>query len=726
MGNIVRNPIEGLIQQGDVAAELQEFAQIPFTIGGFARNYINFSYHADDGSDLLYVAESKGGRIWIVDAGGEVAAEPFLDLKAIYGDGFYDGNSTSGLRTFAFHPDFEVEGAAGEGKVYTMATMAPESAPADVEIMDGPFEAFSHSTLTEWSIDPEDPSRLDPTSARELFRVSEPLRTHNSEQLMFNPNARPGDADYGLLYVTVSDGQASPTPDPFQEVQDLSSPRGKILLLDPLAQPDGAAYRAPADNPFVDEPGALDVIWALGVRHSENLTFDTGGTGRIFFTDIGQFSLEEVNVGVKGGNYGWPLREGTLAQSPDGVSHPQTGAVFELPPDDAAFAYLYPVAQYDHDEGYDVDFRAAIVGGYVYRGATAPALEGLYLFGDIVSGRIFYVREADLVLGEQAEIRELILTVDGAPTTLLEIMGDEVGAGRVDLRFGQDRNGDIYVTSKQNGKIYKLLPSEFAPGETIIGGGDDDTLIGGGYDDMLEGRAGDDRLEGHDGDDVLQGDDGDDSLVGGAGDDEIEGHRGDDQAYGGPGADEIWGHAGRDVAFGNAGDDLIKAGPDSDLVFGNAGDDRVYGQAGDDRVLGGAGDDAVFGDNGDDWLAGDAGADAIYGGTGDDVIGGGDGDDVIRGGAGHDELRGGAGSDLLIGGGGEDVFIFEAGDGDAVVQDFQPLGDQVLFQGVAFAAADLVFETVGGDLAISTPIDIQVLLIGLAGVSPQDLNIAFE
>jgi len=171
----------------------------------------------------------------------------------------------------------------------------------------------------------------------------------------------------------------------------------------------------------------------------------------MILTDIGQSNIEEVNLGVRGGNYGWPVREGTF------VTDTVKGyPLYALPPDDAKHGFTYPVAQYDHIDATTSLGKAAIAGGYVYRGTAVPALAGRYLFGDIVRGRVFHVPVTDLKLGSQATIQELRLLRHGAPVTLLDLVGPSSPPGRVDLRFGQDESGEIYIVTKQDGKIRKL------------------------------------------------------------------------------------------------------------------------------------------------------------------------------------------------------------------------------------------------------------------------------
>jgi hypothetical protein len=121
-----------------------------------------------------------------------------------------------------------------------------------------------------------------------------------------------------------------------------------------------------------------------------------------------------------------------------------------LPPDDSTYHITYPVAQYDHDEG------NAITGGFEYWGKDIHELSGKFLFGDIVKGRLFYVEMNDIKVGSQAPIQEWKITVDGVPKTLQELTGQN----KVDERFGRDRQGELYITTKPDGKIYKLVSAK--------------------------------------------------------------------------------------------------------------------------------------------------------------------------------------------------------------------------------------------------------------------------
>jgi len=120
--------------------------------------------------------------------------------------------------------------------------------------------------------------------------------------------------------------------------------------------------------------------------------------------------------------------------------------VYPLPANDSIYHFTYPVAEYDHDEG------AAISGGYEYWGAAIPQLKGKYLFGDIPSGRLFYINLADIRQGKQAPIKEWKATINGKTKTLKELCG----ADRVDLHFGADARGELYILTKADGKVYQL------------------------------------------------------------------------------------------------------------------------------------------------------------------------------------------------------------------------------------------------------------------------------
>ena len=160
-------------------------------------------------------------------------------------------------------------------------------------------------------------------------------------------------------------------------------------------------------------------------------------------TNIGQAHIESLNLVVKGHDYGWPIREGTFVIKPD----TDLNNVYAPSLSDRAIPTTQPVAQYDHDEG------KAISGGFQYEGKAVPELQGKYLFGDVPTGRLFYVDVADLQSGKQATIKEWHVSMHKKQQSLRELCGSD----RVDLHFGKDKDGEIYILTKPDGKIYKLV-----------------------------------------------------------------------------------------------------------------------------------------------------------------------------------------------------------------------------------------------------------------------------
>ena len=439
---VTPNPIKAAIQQSQLAAvQLVEFSTPPRTSQTRPYARLNFLYHAGDGSGRLFTNDSRG-KLWRLDPA--LGPQLFLDLKQVRGNRFLPGSNQMGLRSFAFHPDFARPGRPGYRKLYTVSTETVASRPSGMQVFSGPFGVMFHDVVAEWSVYATGALRVDPSTRREVLRIAQYKSDHNTDQLMFDPRAQIGTANYGKMFIGVGDGGNVPEhPDPYDQAQNPGRALGKILRIDPLRQADGRRYGVPGDNPFVGRSGYLAEIWALGLRHPLNLSFDRGGTGKFLIADIGQAQIEEVNLGVAGANYGWPLREGTFA-----TERLDQTTLYALPADDAQNNFTYPVAQYDHSEG------RAITGGFVYRGTAVPQLAGQYLLGDIVNGRILHVPVDGLNPGAQATLEELRLLRGGSPVTLRTLVGGS--NGRVDLRFGQDEAGEIYVLTKQDGKIRKI------------------------------------------------------------------------------------------------------------------------------------------------------------------------------------------------------------------------------------------------------------------------------
>ncbi|KAK1784661.1 hypothetical protein P4O66_003344 [Electrophorus voltai] len=155
---------------------------------------------------------------------------------------------------------------------------------------------------------------------------------------------------------------------------------GKVLRIDVDNNDDGAPYSIPSDNPFIREKHAKPEIYAYGVRNMWRCSIDRGdqitgkGRGRMFCGDVGQNKFEEVDLIEKGGNYGWRAKEG--------FSCYDKKLCLNSSLDD-----ILPIFAYPHKLG------KSVTGGYIYRGCQMPNLNGLYIFGDFMSGRLMSLKE---------------------------------------------------------------------------------------------------------------------------------------------------------------------------------------------------------------------------------------------------------------------------------------------------------------------------------------------
>jgi hypothetical protein len=654
------------IEKSGLLAGLTKVAQI--NSGGPAR--IQQYIQSGDGSDKFYAVDTRG-VVWVVE-NGQVSSTPFFDARTI--PNFTIISQENGLRSIAFHPDCFNPGTAGYGKFYAVYTVSASSDDGNTKLFTMPLTpagptVLYKDVLAEFTIsDPSNPTSVDMSSGRELFRIEEVSTTHNLGQILFNPNAKPGDADYGKMYVGVGEGgPVRNLNDPLDTAQTPGQIQGKVLRIDPLAQQNGDAYGVPSDNPFVDKAGYLPEIYALGFRNPQSISIDK--TGLMFLGDIGDTLIEEINVVLAGGNYGWRQREGTFVHNKDNP--------LPLPPNDGDFGYQYPISQYDHQEIADNNpfgiTRAAVSGGFVYRGTAVPELYGQYVFTDFPTGRIFHIpveqvlqviADGKIEASEYIQPQELTLYLNGSVVTMQQIAGNT--NGRPDTRFGFGADGEVYLTSKTTGDIYKFTLS----GSTVTGTDSAETLNGKALSDIIYGKDGSDLIRAQAGNDLAFGDGGNDSMYGALGNDTLNGGDGDDVLYGGVGNDKLFGDAGTDELFGGDGDDILFGGSGADTLNGGNGNDQLFGGDSADKLVGGNGNDFLSGDDGNDVLNGGAGNDRLFGGAGNDKLFAGIGNDTLDGGAGKDTLVGNAGADRFIlafaEANGDRVNDFNAADGDRI------------------------------------------------------------
>lgn len=216
---------------------------------------MNFLTHAGDGSGRLFVNDMRGKLYVIIDD----KASLYMNFKNLVCSGFSYDTSQQGFSYFAFHPEF-----AKNGIFYTVHSEEKDNRIPDFTVTKritdnkgNTIESSHHEVIREWKA--ANPAANTFTGAfREIMRIEQPYEDHNTGQLGFNPNAKPGDADYGMLYTAFADGGSNGFPvsdtDPLDNGQDLSTPLGKILRINPFGK-NGAngKYGIPGDNPFVND-----------------------------------------------------------------------------------------------------------------------------------------------------------------------------------------------------------------------------------------------------------------------------------------------------------------------------------------------------------------------------------------------------------------------------------------------------------------------------------------
>jgi len=432
-GKEVINPVPADISFSGLVAGVELVTQFPPSGDAFEKSWARIS-------ELGF--EPHSGSSFVLDLQGELYKmhndKPVLYInlakllpRLILGPGL-----ATGFCSFAFHPDF-----AKNGLLYTLCTESTGSGKADFRYTDS-IDVTMQGVLTEWKTKNPGADTFSGTS-RELLRVDLVTDSHGVQEIAFNPLSKPGDKDYGMLYMSMGDGGAVQVGYPFL-LHGIETILGSIIRIDPRGGNSlNGHYGIPPDNPFAQSQNtkALGEIYAYGFRNPHRITWSKSGEMLVF--NIGQANIESVNLIAPGHNYGWPTREGNFLFDPNG----DLSKVYPLPANDSIYKITYPVAQYDHGEG------MAISGGYEYWGTTIPQLKGKLLFGDIPTGRLFYVDMATIKQGKQALVKEWKISVNGAQRTLKELCGTD----RVDLHFGRDARGEIYLLTKADGRMYKIV-----------------------------------------------------------------------------------------------------------------------------------------------------------------------------------------------------------------------------------------------------------------------------
>jgi len=431
--NALADAIPEKIPMSDIVVELKEFTQIPFSGDENPRTRITkLTYQPN--TNKLFVVDLRG-RLYYLNGN---KPEVYLDMVKEKPNFIHTPGLATGFGSYAFHPEF-----ARNGLLYTTHTEPAATAKADFGYADS-IKVTLQWVVSEWKTNNPGAIPFEGES-RELLRVDMVSQIHGVQETAFNPLAKPGDADYGLLYIGVGDGGSAENGYPFL-CRGNEKIWGSVIRIDPKGNSSAnGKYGIPEINPYAkgDNANVVKEIYAMGFRNPHRIIWDQ--QGRIFVANIGHHDIESLYLIQSGSDSGWPIREGSFVIDPS----QNMFNIYPLPADDAKNNFNYPIAEYDHDEG------NAIAGGFEYNGKLLPELKGKFVFGDIVKGRMFYINMDDIQPGTQAPIKEFRVAVDGNITTLSKLCDSE----KVDERFGMDIKGELYLTTKPDGKIYKLVSS---------------------------------------------------------------------------------------------------------------------------------------------------------------------------------------------------------------------------------------------------------------------------
>ena len=489
--------------------QFEDYAQLPVTgeldgqntRGQLARVNV---LHDEPGGRRFFVNDLNG-PLYILDKKTK-AFTVYLDFNGLAGrPGLFpkftfERNFATGLTSFVFDPDY-----ARNGVFYTLHMEDPNGAgpptpkPGVVPGLDlagytttsavptptveGRIER--EVVLIEWT-DRNPSNATFEGTARELLRVQHPLPQHPLGEMTFNPVARRGDADWRVMYLGAGDSGSGDQRDSRRSnPQRLDTLVGKILRIVPDLREHTSTstvsgngrYRVPNDNPFTTLEGARKEIWAYGLRNPHRLIWDVDPARpkepRLLAFHIGLLSWETVVVIRRGANYGWPLREGTQARSLEGMEPIPADDTIPIQISDTVTSGTvrptYPVLQYPHRAG----GGDAIANGFIYRGKQLPALRDKLVFGDITTGRIWYADRGALLAAEDgnpetlAPIHEMDTGLRGLVEQTYHARGGKgetlpgasqiSGRGRVDLRFAVDDAGELYILTKPDGMIRKVV-----------------------------------------------------------------------------------------------------------------------------------------------------------------------------------------------------------------------------------------------------------------------------
>ncbi|KAM4625254.1 HHIP-like protein 2 [Polymixia lowei] len=382
--------------------------------------------HSHDETHRMFIAEQVG-FVWVYLRDGSRLEQPFLDMSGDVLTTPWFGDER-GFLGMAFHPRYR-----DNGRFFIYYSILVNSRLEKVRV-------------SEMRVSAQDMNMADPHSERVVLEIEEPAANHNGGQLLFGLD--------GYLYIFTGDGGKAGDPfGKYGNAQNKTALLGKVLRIDvDGSDADGKHYRIPPDNPFVGDPGARPEVYAYGVRNMWRCSVDRGdpvsryGRGRIFCGDVGQNRYEEIDIIVPGGNYGWRAKEGFECYDLK-LCH------------NSSLNDILPIFAYGHHVG------KSVTGGYVYRGCESPNLNGLYIFGDFMSGRVMALQE-DKKTGNWKE--KSVCMGDKKTCSFPGLINHH---HKFIISFAEDEAGELYFlatsypsTMSPFGTVFKFVdPSRRAP-----------------------------------------------------------------------------------------------------------------------------------------------------------------------------------------------------------------------------------------------------------------------
>ncbi|PON54813.1 Soluble quinoprotein glucose/sorbosone dehydrogenase [Trema orientale] len=422
-------------------------------------SYLNMVAHPD-GSNRVFLSD-QSGKIWLAtvpeEGSGEVLvideSDPFLDLTD---EVFTD--TEFGMMGIAFHPKFQENGrffasfncdkvkwpqCSGRCSCNSDVGCDPSRLSSD----NGAEPCRYHSVIAEFTANG---TSAKPQEVRRIFTMGLPFTSHHGGQILFGP-------EDGYLYFMMGDGGG--TGDPYNFSQNKKSLLGKIMRLDIDNIPSASRiaeldlwgnYSIPVDNPFSEDNELQPEIYALGFRNPWRCSFDLERPSYFLCADVGQDVFEEVDIVIKGGNYGWRVYEGPLLYNPPKSPGGNT-SVSSINP-------IFPVMGYNHSEVNKAEGSASITGGYFYRSMTDPCMYGRYLYADLYGAGLWAGTENPIDSGNFTSSKVPVSCAPDSPIPCSDDAASSVSGLGFIFSFGQDNRKDIFILAS-NGLYRVVRPS---------------------------------------------------------------------------------------------------------------------------------------------------------------------------------------------------------------------------------------------------------------------------